>query len=387
MNNIFVTAIILAAGCGSRMGMDKTKQSINLCGKSVLWHTVSAFSNCDEVDAIIVVCRQDECAWAGEELSGFSKIVCIIPGGNTRAESAGIGFSSIPDKTDFVAIHDAARCLITPDNIQRVIFEAYKQGAATAATAVTDTLKSTDQGFIKSTLSRDGVYSAQTPQVFSKEIYSKALEAVDSDVTITDDNMLAERIGVKVSVVDTGKQNIKITTKDDLAYAEFILSRREKMSEIRVGHGYDVHRFAPQRKLVIGGVEIPFEMGLLGHSDADVLTHAVMDSLLGACGLGDIGRHFPDTCEEFKDISSLSLLRRVALIIKNEGFEVVNIDATLVMQKPKVAPYVESMVSNIANILEIERGRINIKATTEEHLGFTGRMEGVSAHSVALVKK
>ena len=159
------------------------------------------------------------------------------------------------------------------------------------------------------------------------------------------------------------------------------------MNEIRIGHGYDVHRLVEGRKLVLGGVHIPFERGLLGHSDADVLTHAIMDALLGACALGDIGRHFPDNDGAYKDISSLELLKKVGVLIKNAGFEVVNIDATLVIQRPKIAPFIEMMIHNIANILKIESGRINIKATTEEHLGFTGREEGVCAHAVVSVKK
>ena len=387
MNKEFVTAIILAAGCGSRMGMDKTKQSINICGKSVLWHTVNTFSLSKEVDAIVVVCRDDECAWARSELSEFDKITVITSGGNTRAESARKGFLVVPSETKYVAIHDAARCLITSENVDNVIKSAYINGAATAAIAVTDTLKSADNGFIGSTISRVGLFSAQTPQVFSYKIYQSALELGVCDSSITDDNMLVEKLGVKISVVDTGKQNIKITTREDLDYAEYIISGREKMREIRIGHGYDVHRFVPERKLILGGVDIPFELGLLGHSDADVLTHAIMDAILGACGLGDIGRHFPDSSDEFKGISSLELLRRVALIVDRSGFEIVNIDATIVMQKPKVAPYICDMVSNIAKILEIEQGRINVKATTEEHLGFTGRLEGVSAHAVASVKK
>ena len=159
------------------------------------------------------------------------------------------------------------------------------------------------------------------------------------------------------------------------------------MNEIRVGHGYDVHRLVTERKLILGGVEIPHDKGLLGHSDADVLTHAIMDAILGACALGDIGRHFPDTSGEFKDISSLELLSRVNKIIKNADFSIINIDATVVLQKPKVAAYIDGMIGNISQILGLDCGRINIKATTEEKLGFTGSEEGVSAHAVVTVKK
>ena len=157
--------------------------------------------------------------------------------------------------------------------------------------------------------------------------------------------------------------------------------------KFRIGHGYDVHRMVEGRKLILGGVDIPHEKGLLGHSDADVLVHAIMDALLGACAIGDIGRHFPDSSEKYKDISSLSLLENVYQLIKNDGYSIVNIDATLIIQRPKVSPYIDFMIENIAQILDLEQGRINIKATTEEGLGFTGREEGASCHAVATVKK
>ena len=159
------------------------------------------------------------------------------------------------------------------------------------------------------------------------------------------------------------------------------------MNEIRIGHGYDVHRLVPDRKLILGGVDIPHEKGLLGHSDADVLVHAIMDAMLGACALGDIGRHFPDSDEKYRGISSLVLLEKVNDLILKNGYSLVNIDATIVIQQPKIAPHIDKMVNNISKILKIEQSRINIKATTEEKLGFTGSMDGVSAHAVVSVKK
>lgn len=385
-NQSYLTAIILAAGSGNRMGADTTKQKMNICGKSLLWHSVKAFSDCLHVNSIVIVSKSDEMDWARAELSEFSKIEAVVAGGNTRAESARLGFAAVSNKSGFVAVHDGARCLIRPRDIDAVINAAFVHGAATAAASVTDTLKYSDDGFIKNTVSRSNLFSAQTPQVFKAELYGKALAASEADDSVTDDNMMMEKIGINVAVVITGKHNIKITTGDDLDYAEYILSGGGRMTEIRTGHGYDVHRFAEGRRLILGGVDIPYEKGLLGHSDADVLVHAIMDSLLGACGLGDIGRHFPDSSREFKDISSLVLLARVKELVNNNGFEIVNIDATLVMQKPKIAEYIDKMTNNVAEILKIDRSRINIKATTEEHLGFTGRMEGVSAHSVANVK-
>lgn len=383
-----VTAIILAAGSGSRMGSDITKQRMTIHGESILRHTVRAFQNSGEVDSIVIVSRDDEIEWAKGELgTEFNKVKTIVAGGKSRAESAYIGFCQA-DEADFVAIHDGARCLITPEMIDSVIRAAYLHSAATAASAVSDTLKKVgDGGVITDTISRDGMYSAQTPQVFSRDLYAKATSGIDFNDKITDDNMLVEAIGGQVYAVETGRENIKITTQGDIGYAEYILERRGRMGEIRIGHGYDVHKLVEGRKLILGGVEIPHTLGLLGHSDADVLTHAVMDALLGGAGLGDIGRHFPDTDGKYKDISSLILLGKVAKLLRERGYSVENIDVTLVAQKPKVASYIPSMVDNISKILDINSGRVNIKATTEEHLGFTGREEGISCHAVALLKK
>ena len=385
----FVTAVILAAGSGSRMGGEITKQRIQIGGESILRHAVRAFELAEEIDSIVIVSRADEIAWAKEELNNdFSKVKTVITGGKSRAESAYLGFSALDSHTDFVAIHDGARCLVTPDMINAVVRTAYETSAASAASKMTDTLKKVgEDGYVTNTLSRDGIYSAQTPQVFSYELYDRATRGIDLSEIMTDDNMLVERINGRVYAVETGRENIKITTPDDIGYAEYILERRRAVGEIRIGHGYDVHRLVEGRKLILAGVEIPHSLGLLGHSDADVLTHAVMDALLGAAGLGDIGRHFPDTDGQYKDISSLMLLEKVADILDKEGYSVENIDVTLVMQKPKVTPYIDSMISNISNILHINHGRVNIKATTEEKLGFTGREEGASCHAVALIKK
>lgn len=383
----YVTAIVLAAGSGSRMNLDTTKQRITLLGESVLHRTVRVFDRCEEIDAIVIASRADEMDWVKAEMADINKPVTVVIGGKTRSESSLNAFSAIPEETEILAIHDGARCLITEQNIIDVIEAARTHGAATSGTFVTDTVKSCADGFINSTIPRETLFFAHTPQVFSRELYEKALNSNLSLSAYTDDNMLLEQMGVKIYPVDTGKQNIKITTVDDLSYAEYILEGRREMNEIRVGHGYDVHRLVEGRKLILGGVEISHDKGLLGHSDADVLTHAIMDAILGACALGDIGRHFPDSSEKYKDISSLELLRQVGCIIKNAGYSVVNIDATVVLQKPKIASYVDQMIENISKILDIEQGRINIKATTEEKLGFTGHEEGASAHAVASVKK
>lgn len=383
-----IAAVILAAGSGSRMHSDMTKQRITLLGESMLHRSVRVFSECESIGSIVVVCRFDELDWAKNELLDIDKQLVFVVGGKCRAESAKLGFEAIPNESDFVAIHDAARCLITKDIIEAVISSARIHGAATAATPVVDTFKIVDSSLIISkTVPRVSLYAAQTPQVFLTSLYKKALLNAKEIENMTDDNMLIENIGERVVVVDTGKENIKITTPEDIRYAEYILGKCGKMEDYRIGHGYDVHRFAENRALVLGGVEIPYEFGLLGHSDADVLTHAIMDSLLGAAGLGDIGRHFPDSSSEYKDISSFALLGKVSDILLKNGYKVVNIDATVVMQRPKIATYIDLMRENIARILQIEQSRVNIKATTEEGLGFTGSGEGAAAHSVAMLKK
>lgn len=391
MKNKHTVAILLAAGCSTRMGAAVTKQMMNICGKSVLSRTLSAFEECELVDAVIVAAREDELEYVKKYIvPEFSKVKNVVCGGKTRAESARLAFSTVPKEATHIAVHDGARCLITPEMISLVISAAHKTGAASGGSYVTDTVKMLSfDGDIQKTIPREQLFLASTPQVFSAELYKKALDFVIDNDKITDDNMLFEAIGISVSAVDLGKENIKITTPDDVEYAEYIISKRENsfMDKIRVGHGYDVHRFAEGRKLVIGGVEIPHNEGLLGHSDADVLIHAVMDALLGAAALGDIGRHFPDSDEKFKGISSLKLLHEVKILLENKGCYVVNIDATLVLQRPKIAAYIDKMISNISETLGIAADMVNIKATTEEKLGFTGSGEGAATHAVALVRK
>jgi 2-C-methyl-D-erythritol 2,4-cyclodiphosphate synthase/2-C-methyl-D-erythritol 4-phosphate cytidylyltransferase len=392
MSDFRTSAIILAAGTGSRMESDKHKQFIKIFDKTILERTVSAFEKSAIIDEIVVVVRENELESAISILSKNTprKPISFAIGGACRAESAKSGFEACSDDCAFVAIHDAARCLITPEMIDKVVEKAHNFGAATAVCGIPDTVKSVDKnGKITSTISRDGIFRAQTPQVFAKDIYAKAIENCRDFSTITDDNMLVEAIGENIYTVDLGQSNVKITTRDDLTLAESILTGREEgnMGGFRIGHGYDVHRLTEGRKLIIGGVDIPYEKGLLGHSDADVLLHAIMDSLLGAAALGDIGRHFPDTDEEYKGASSIYLLTKVVEMIRKTGFTVINVDATLILQRPKVAPYIPQMISNIALALGISENNVNIKATTEEKLGFTGREEGVSAHSVAMLSR
>ncbi len=224
------SAVILAAGCGSRMNSSITKQRMTVCGETVIHRAVRAFEECRDITDIVVVVREDELEFASGELSDISKLRATVAGGNTRAESARIGFDSIPQGSDYVAIHDAARCLITPDMVARVLNTAYERGAATATAPVFDTVKCVDHdGKIVCTPPREGLRLASTPQVFRSDIYRSALD-FSSDMTgITDDNMLVERIGVDVFCVDIGTENVKITTPQDIKYAEMILEARKNV--------------------------------------------------------------------------------------------------------------------------------------------------------------
>lgn len=378
MHNPFVSVIIAAAGNSSRMGADVSKQLITISDKAVIEYSLMAFSKSDFVREIIIAAKSTEIDVISEYKRLYPKITSVIAGGNTRQESVANALSCLSDKSDILAIHDAARPLITTMDIDRLINEAVTKEAVCPVSRVVDTVKIGKNGVISGTLDRNTLFLASTPQVFSTKLYREAFRAATDVSVFTDDCLLIESFGKKVHLYIMENDNTKITTSKDL---ETIKSKLTKQT-FRVGHGYDVHRLVDGRKLILGGVDIPHTTGLLGHSDADVLVHAIMDSLLGAAALGDIGVHFPDTCEKYKGISSILLLEHVGSLLKENGYEINNIDATVVAQAPKLSPFIAQMKTNIANALSINECCVNIKATTEEHLGFTGEKLGISAHSV-----
>ena len=303
-----------------------------------------------------------------------------------RREVCAVVQGSVPDTTAIlaaaegalVAIHDAARPFVSRAVITAALEAAARTGAAAPAVPVKDTIKVAQGGRVVSTPDRAMLYAVQTPQCFSREKYRQALACVTGEQArqVTDDCSLFELAGMPVELTAGDYGNYKITTPDDL----------KKEKTMRIGHGYDVHRLVEDRKLILGGVEIPYEKGLLGHSDADVLLHAVMDAVLGAAALGDIGRHFPDTDPAYRGADSLALTRAVAALIREHGYTVGNIDATILCQKPKLAPYIEEMRRNIAAAFGVAADAVSVKATTEEHLGFTGEGLGIAAHAVALLE-
>ena len=359
--------------------------------------TLGVFQECVEVDDIVLVvqARQTSRAETLIRERGYSKVTAVVPGGEHRQDSVRSGLSAIPSASDIVVIHDGARPLITEPIISASIEAARMDGAAIAAVPVIDTIKSSEDGrFIAGTLDREKLHAVQTPQTFAREVILAAYDRAYAEGYIgTDDASLVERMGKPVRIVAGSYENIKVTTPADVGHAEAILARRSsesgarsaELAVARIGHGYDVHRFARGRRLVLGGVEFPGEEGLLGHSDADVLLHAVTDAVLGAIGAGDIGRHFPDTDPQFKDVSSVLLLERVAKIAEECGWRIANIDTTLIAERPRISGHADEMRSNIARALSIPPGCVSVKGKTAEGLGPIGERLGIECHAVALV--
>ena len=394
----YTCAIITVGGSGTRMNQSTngtTKQFLEVGGISIVARTLVTFQKSPYIDEIVVVAKDGEKALYSDIISDYNltKIKTIVSGGNTRQSSVLNGFKAISPETKYVCIHDGVRCLITEENIKQVMKAAYASECACAATKIYDTLKMADSEMnIESTPDRSKAWAAQTPQVFKADIYRAcAFSAKKEGLQVTDDCMLVENYGFKIKLVDCGRNNIKITTPDDIILAGAILEARGELkkgvTDMRIGHGYDVHRLVENRKLILGGVCIPHDKGLDGHSDADVLIHAIMDAVLGALGLGDIGVHFPDNDKKYKNIDSFLLAQKTAVLLKEKGYRIANIDATLIMQAPKVRPYIEQMQKNIADVYSVDVSCINVKATTEEKLGFTGEKLGIAAHAVCLITK
>lgn len=380
-------AVILGGGSGQRMRSVKNKVLLDLCGIPILIRSLKAFEHL--ADGMVVVVRKEDEAEVREmlDLWGFSDVP-ITEGGSTRQESVYHGLQSVPDTCEYVMIHDGARCLVDQDTIQRCMRSAEACGSGVAAVQVTDTIKEVDShDQVTATPARASLRAVQTPQAFLRTKILQAYQsAVQEGFTGTDDASLLEHQGVPVQLVEGNTRNLKITRPEDLAVAASYLSSSSSFPVLHIGYGYDVHQLTEGRKLILCGVEVPHTVGLLGHSDADVALHALMDAMLGSVALGDIGHLFPDTDESYRGISSLKLLS----IVRDRLFElhasVVNCDLTIAAQKPKLAPYIPAMRESISNVLGLPVSCISVKATTTEHLGFEGRMEGISASAVVMTR-
>jgi 2-C-methyl-D-erythritol 4-phosphate cytidylyltransferase/2-C-methyl-D-erythritol 2,4-cyclodiphosphate synthase len=298
-----------------------------------------------------------------------------------------IGFDASSESSEIVVIHDAARPLCSPELIIRTVDAALRHGAAIAALPAHDTVKqraSGDDRFVGRTLARQTIVLAQTPQAFRREVLAEAIGLGRRGETATDEAVLAERAGHRVALVEGDPRNIKITTEGDLSIARRLLENT--MSTGRVGFGYDLHRFVEGRPLVLGGVHIPHDRGLAGHSDADAVCHAAADAILGAAASGDIGQHFPNTDPRWEGVSSIDLLRAVVDLVRSRGFVVVNLDVVVVVEQPKIGPHADRMREALASAVGIDCDAVSIKGKTNEGMDATGRGEAIAAHAVAMVR-
>ena len=380
-------AIIAAAGSGTRMQSSVPKQFLTLAGVPMLVHPVRTFARCACIGQVVVVVADERVGSTKQMLSEQSiggAPITVVSGGRRRQDSVKNGLAALSDEIEIVLVHDGARPLVSKELIERCYAEIRSSGAALAAIEVKDTLKQQGAEYrVQATLDRQGVWQAQTPQGARRELLEQAYLAAN-DTEVTDEATLLENAAIKVRLVPGEEQNFKITRQEDLLLAQAIMN--QQAPSMRIGHGFDAHRYAENRKLVLGGVEIPYRCGLAGHSDADVVCHALCDAILGAAGSGDIGRHFPDSDEQFRDISSLLLLERVVMLAAGQGLVLANADITIVCQAPKLAPYMQQMLTRLARHCQVEAERLNIKATTTEKMGYTGREEGISCHAVVLME-
>jgi len=393
-SNLKVGAIIAAAGSSRRMGgVDKIFAPLG--GKPLLAWSGDTCQRCDLIQQVVITLSNSSLEQGRKLMKerGWSKAsICL--GGAQRQDSVREGLHLMKD-CDWVLIHDGARPFLTVDLIRRGLEAARETGAAIAAVPVKDTIKlADDTGLVAETPQRDRLWTAQTPQIFKFDIITEAYNKLTTEVT--DDAAAVERLGCKVKLYMGAYNNIKVATPEDLALAEAIVQETQSAmpafglrskEEMRIGIGYDSHPLVPGCKLILAGVDIPYDRGLSGWSDADVATHAIIDALCGAADLGDTGTQFPPGEPEYEDISSLVLLSKTGELLRAKGFRVANIDTTIIAQRPKLTPFIPDMRNCISQALGIEPKQVTIKATTTDGLGFIGREEGIVAQSIALLQK
>jgi 2-C-methyl-D-erythritol 4-phosphate cytidylyltransferase/2-C-methyl-D-erythritol 2,4-cyclodiphosphate synthase len=406
-----VSAIIAAGGRGTRAGADRPKQFLEIAGRSLLDLTVAAIAASRRVDDIVVAVPADHLEAIRSRLRDAGKPVAVVAGGRRRQDSVANALGHVSPESDIVVVHDAARPFVTQEVIDRTIDAAATYGAAIAAIPARDTVKQASaflvegSHVVQTTLRREEIFLAQTPQAFRRHVLERAFEVAGA-LDATDEAMLAERAGVQVHLVPGDPANIKVTTPADFETARTraaSLTPEDRSpasaeasrpapralslepSTFRIGTGYDLHRLVSGRPLILGGVRIPFDRGLEGHSDADIVCHAVTDALLGAAATGDIGQRCPDTDERWRDADSLALLRAAVDDLSARGYRVGNVDVTVIAQQPKLLPYLESMRTNLAAALRVDAGAVSVKGKTNEQMDSMGRGESMACHAVALL--
>jgi 2-C-methyl-D-erythritol 4-phosphate cytidylyltransferase/2-C-methyl-D-erythritol 2,4-cyclodiphosphate synthase len=385
-----VAAIIAAGGRGTRLGAAVPKQLLEVGGKPILLRSVEAFIAHPEISEVVVVLPADLAAAPPACLTQLSRQVLVVAGGPRRQDSVANGFAAVSDRADLILVHDAARPFVSADLISRTIQAGADFGAALAALPSSDTVKlaraddERECPAVDRTIPREQVFLAQTPQVFRREVLRAIVAAAAGTDVATDEAALAEAAGYPVRLVPGEPGNLKITTAGDLDAARARAAAAERI-RMRVGTGYDLHRLVEGRPLILGGVVVPFDKGLAGHSDADVLAHAVTDAILGACGQGDIGRHFPDTDPTWRGADSLRMLAHAAALARDAGYTIENVDAVVIAERPKLLPHLDAIRSSLARTLAIDPGRVSVKGKTNEGVGELGRSEAMAVHAVALL--
>lgn len=383
-----VAAIIVAGGRGHRAGSGKPKQYRSLQGEPVLRHTLRAFNGHAEIGNIVTVIQHHDANDFHAAADGMEKCSASVFGGDTRQRSVFAGLKAIePAAPEFVLVHDAARPFVTAALLDRALGAIKNADAAVPVLSLTDTVKRVDSSeHIVATLDRNELRTTQTPQVFSFaklfDAHARAAEAGLED--FADDAAIAEWAGIPVATFPGEAGNLKLTTTNDFLIAEKMASTA--LWEVRNGTGFDVHTFGPGDKVTLGGITIPHTKSLVGHSDADVLLHALTDAILGSIGEADIGHHFPPSDPKWLGAASDQFLAHAVRLLKDRGGQITHLDTTLLCETPKIGPHREAMRSKIARIAGIEIDRIGVKATTTEGLGFIGRGEGIAAMATATVR-
>ncbi len=381
-----VGCVLLAAGRSARMG-GGDKLLAPLAGRPVLAHSLAALAACDQIAHVVVVTGPANRAAVAQlaRSHGGGKVRALARGGAQRQDSVAAGLAALPN-LELVAVHDGARPLVDMEDFSEGVRIAREVGAAIAGAPVADTIKRVDAAErVIETPPRAQLRAAATPQVFRRKLLERAHRAAaQAGVSATDDAALVERLGEPVVVFPSRRRNLKITTADDLLLAESLLN--PAAGQLRAGIGIDSHRFEAGRRLVLGGVEIHGHDGLGGHSDADALTHAIIDALLGAAGLGDIGRHFPPGDPQWAGADSIALLRRAVDLLAAAGARPQSVDATVIAERPRLAPHIAAMREALAQALGLVPSQVNVKATTAEGMGALGRGEGIQAHAAATVR-
>jgi len=376
-------ALVVAAGRGTRLGAPLPKQYLPLAGKPVLRYSLETLATHPGIDAVRVVFNPDDAASYEAAARGLD-LLSPVAGGAARQDSVRLGLESLAATAPArVLIHDAARPFLDRETIDRVLAALDDTPGAIPALPVKDTVKRGVSGRVAETLDRSALWRAQTPQGFEYAAILAAHRAVQGS-ELSDDAAVAERAGLAVRLVAGSEANFKVTTAEDLEQAERLLLARH--GDIRIGQGFDVHAFGPGDHVWLCGVKVAHERGLIGHSDADVGLHALTDAILGALGAGDIGQHFPPSDPKWRGAPSHLFLSHAGALVASAGGRIAHLDVTLICERPKIGPCRDAMVARIAEILGLERGRVSVKATTTEGLGFTGRSEGIAAQAVATLR-